>query len=121
MHLSDPPQKMPRLSAPFANSHYIPPDPCFPGILIRRHKVTLLVTIWIFISGLYTHAGMYEDAKGAVGEALKLVDTFEAQVAQETSSSSAFSNRGWGGGQSVENLWATAFAAVSHLSPSNWI
>ena len=58
---------------------------------------------------------MFEDAKGAVSEALKLVETFEGDVAQETSSSRSFAERGWGGGKSVEELWADAFSAVSML------
>jgi hypothetical protein len=81
----------------------------------RRQKVSLLVSVWIFISGLYTRAEMFEDAKGAVGEALKLVEAFELEVAQQGSSSKAFADRGWGGGKSVEELWADAYAAVGQL------
>jgi hypothetical protein len=58
---------------------------------------------------------MHEDAAGAVSEALKLVDEFEAEVAQLASNSRSFANRGWGGGKSVEELWADAFSAVGFI------
>jgi hypothetical protein len=57
---------------------------------------------------------MYEDARDAVDEARKLAETFESEVAQEGASSKAFADRGWGGGRSVEELWAHYFAAVSY-------
>ncbi|KAF2262074.1 hypothetical protein CC78DRAFT_326436 [Lojkania enalia] len=104
-----------RLPAPFPSEDYIPPDPRFSVLEERRHKVSVLVAVWIFISGLYSRAGMYEDAEGAVKEALKLVENFEAEVAQLTSSSKAFADRGWGGGKSIEELWADAFAARGEI------
>jgi hypothetical protein len=73
----------------------------------------LLVDIWIFISGLYSRAQMFQDAREAVSEALKLVEAFEVEVAQESSTAKSLSQKGWGGGKSVEELWADAFAAVS--------
>jgi tetratricopeptide (TPR) repeat protein len=112
-HTRQPPKQDVRLATPFPGADYIPPDPHFSQIQIRRHKVTLLVDIWGFICRLYTRAGMFDDAKGAVNEALKLAETFEAEVAQGESSSKAFADRGWGGGRSVEKLWADAFTAVS--------
>jgi tetratricopeptide (TPR) repeat protein len=115
-HPHQPPKQDARLPAPLPGESYIPPDPRFSLIQTRRQKVSLLVDIWIFISGLYVRAAMFEDAKGAVSEALKLAQTFEGEVAQESSSSKAFADRGWGGGRSVEQLWADAFAAVSRAS-----
>ncbi|KAF2176791.1 filamentation protein-like protein [Zopfia rhizophila CBS 207.26] len=114
-HLRQPPKQDVRLPTPFPNPDYISPDPRFSKIQERRHKVSLLVSIWIFISGLYTRAEMYEDAQGAVNEALTLVESFEVEVAQESSSSKAFADRGFGGGKSVEELWADAFAARGEL------
>ncbi|KAF2736928.1 filamentation protein-like protein [Polyplosphaeria fusca] len=114
-HSTQPPKQDVRLPAPFPDAGYIPPDPRFSLIQGRRQKVTILIGIWIFISGLYTRAGMFEDAQGAVTEALKLVESFESEIAQETSSSKAFADRGWGGGKSVEELWADAFSAQGVL------
>jgi hypothetical protein len=93
-------------------------DPYFSKIQERRQKVSLLVSIWIFISGLYTRAQMFQDSRDAVGEALKLVETFEAKVSIESSTAKALADKGWGGGKSVEELWADAFAAVS--TPLAW-
>ena len=112
-HSQQPPKQDLRLATPFPGQSYIPPDPYFSKIQDRRQKVTLLVSIWIFISGLYSRADMHEDAKDAVKEAFKLTKTFESEVALESSTSKTFADRGWGGGKSVEELWADVFAAVS--------
>ncbi|KAF2866529.1 filamentation protein-like protein [Massariosphaeria phaeospora] len=104
-----------RLPTPLPGTGHVPIDPHFTELQERRQKVTLLVKIWIFASGLYTRANMYEDAREAVSEALKLVTSFETDVAQESSTSKALADRGWGGGKSVEELWADAFAARGAL------
>ncbi|KAF2012514.1 hypothetical protein BU24DRAFT_374080 [Aaosphaeria arxii CBS 175.79] len=114
-HAKQPPKQDARLPVPFPGADYIPPSPRFSKLQSRRHRVTLLVDIWIFISDLYLKADMLEDSKGAVNEAFKLVESFEAEVAQEGSSSKAFADRGWGGGKSVEELWADSFAARGQL------
>lgn len=112
-HTNQPPKQDVRLPAPVPNADYVPSDPRFSRLQERRHKVTLLVDIWIFISGLYSRAQMFQDAREAVSEALKLVEAFEVEVAQESSTAKSLSQKGWGGGKSVEELWADAFAAVS--------
>ena len=117
-HTQQPPKQDIRLPTPFPNPYYIPPDPRFSKVQSRRQKVSLLVSIWIFISGLYSRADMLDDAKDAVKEAFKLVETFESEVAQESSTSKAFADKGWGGGKSVEELWADVYAAVSQLLTS---
>jgi hypothetical protein len=77
-----------------------------------------LVNIWIFISGLYAKAHMFQDAREAVAEALKLVEAFEAEVSLESSTAKALAEKGWGGGKSVEELWADVYAAVSSFFTS---
>lgn len=79
----------------------------------RRHKVTLLVEIWTFIAGLYTRGGLFDDAKGAIDEAADLVRTLENDVAAISSSAKAFTEKGWGGGKPVEELWGDVWAQVS--------
>lgn len=115
-HTSQPPKQDTRLPAPFPSAGYIPPEPHFSKIQERRQQISLLASIWLFICGLYTRSDMREDANDAVNEAQKLVETFEAEVAQESSTSKAFAERGWGGGKSVEELWADVYAAVSDSS-----
>lgn len=55
---------------------------------------------------------MFNDANEAVAEALKLVEKFEAELSHEHFTARALAQKGWGGGKSVEELWADAFAAV---------
>ncbi|CAI6333476.1 unnamed protein product [Periconia digitata] len=104
-----------RLPMPFWNAEHILSDPYFSRIQSRRQKITLLVSIWIFISGLYSRAGMLGEAQDATKEAFKLVETFESEVAQESSTSKAFAEQGWGGGKSVEELWGDVYAARGQL------
>ena len=112
-HEHQPPRQDTRLPVPFPDTNYIPPDPRFSKLQDRRHKVSLLVDIWIFTSGLYARAQAFEDAREAVTEALKLVETFENELALEFSTAKALADKGWGGGKSVEELWADAYTAVS--------
>lgn len=112
-----PPRQDVRLPGPFPSADYVPSDPRFSKIQERRQKVSLLCDIWLFISGLYTRALMFQDAREAVAEAMKLVEAFEAEVSQESSTAKSLAEKGWGGGKSVEELWADAFSAVSF--PSN--
>ncbi|KAF2446500.1 hypothetical protein P171DRAFT_430644 [Karstenula rhodostoma CBS 690.94] len=114
-HTGQPPKQDTRLPAPFPNPGYIPPEPHFSKIQERRQKVSLLASIWLFICGLYTRAEMHEDANDAVNETQKLVESFEAEVAQESSSSKAFAERGWGGGKSVEELWGDVYATRGEI------
>ncbi|KAF1831220.1 hypothetical protein BDW02DRAFT_572268 [Decorospora gaudefroyi] len=104
-----------RLPSRIPHADHISQDPYFSKIQERRQKVSLLVSIWIFISGLYTRAQMFRDAREAVTEALKLVETFEAEVLLESSTAKALADKGWGSGKSVEELWADALAARGEL------
>jgi tetratricopeptide (TPR) repeat protein len=109
-----PPKQDTRLPSRLPHADCIPADPHFSKIQERRQKVSLLVSIWIFISGLYARAHMFQDAREAVAEALKLVEAFEVEVSLESPSAKALADKGWGGGKCVEELWADVFAAVSH-------
>jgi tetratricopeptide (TPR) repeat protein len=112
-HEHQPPRQDTRLPAPLPDTNYIPPDPHFSKLQDRRQKVSLLVDIWIFTAGLYTRAQAFEDAREAAAEALKLVETFENELSLEFSTAKALGEKGWGGGKSVEELWADAYNAVS--------
>ncbi|KAJ4984007.1 filamentation protein [Stagonosporopsis vannaccii] len=114
-HEHQPPRQDTRLPAPLPDVNYIPPDPRFSKLQERRQKVSLLVEIWIFTSGLYTRAQAFEDAREAVAEALKLVETFENELTLEFSTAKALADKGWGGGKSVEELWADAYTARGEL------
>ncbi|KAH6622189.1 filamentation protein-like protein [Boeremia exigua] len=105
----------PRQDTRLPDVNYIPPDPYFSKLQDRRQKVSLLVEIWIFTSKLYTNAQAFEDGKEAVAEALKLVETFENELTLEFSTAKALADKSWGGGKSVEELWADAYTARGEL------
>lgn len=111
-----PPRQDVRLPAPFPTPSdtvdYVALEPRLPTMQERRLKISLLVQVWLFTSGLYTRAAMYEDAKGATNEASKLVQAFESEVSREDPSVRGFATRGWGGGKSVEALWGDVWAEV---------
>jgi len=96
---------------------YIPPsiNPRLPRSELQRHALSLLLKLWIFISGLYRRAKMYDDAQGAIDEAFKHVKSIESSVAAQVSSARAFDTPGWGGVKSVEELWADAYAERGNL------
>lgn len=118
-HARQPPRQDTRLPTPLPLAGYSSPDPRFPSAQERRHKISLLIKVWLFIAGLYTRAAMFNDASGAVDEAFKLADGFELELAHESSSSRAFADKGWGGGQSVEQLWADVWTQVCTSFPVN--
>jgi cargo-transport protein YPP1 len=88
------------------------PEPKFTSLQERRRRTSLLVDVWLFISGLYRRADYYEDAKGAVDEAQLLVEGLENNIMQVEATSKALETREWGDGKSVEELWADVLAEV---------
>lgn len=111
-HDDQPPQQDVRLPTPLPASTSAPAT-SFSGIQQQRHKVGLLVKVWLFIAELYIRAESLDDASGAIQEAHKLVESFELQVAAADSSARAFYFKGWGGGKSVDELWADVLSSVS--------
>lgn len=111
-HEEQPPRQDTRLPAPHPASSSTP-VPSFSPALMQRHKVSVLVNVWLFIAELYIRADSLDDASGAIEEAHKLVESFEAEVAAEDSSAKSFYDKGWGGGKSVDELWADVWSLVS--------
>ena len=111
-HDSQPPQQDIRLPTPHPSSTAALAT-SFSGIQQQRHKVGLLVKVWLFIAELYIRAESLDDASGAIQEAHKLVESFELQVAASDSSARAFYFKGWGGGKSVDEMWADVLSSVS--------
>jgi tetratricopeptide (TPR) repeat protein len=111
-HDNQPPQQDVRLPTSHPASATAPAT-SFSGIQQQRHKVGLLVKVWLFIAELYIRAESLDDASGAIQEAHKLVESFELQVAAADSSARAFYSKGWGGGKSVDEMWADVLSSVS--------
>ncbi|KAF2086950.1 filamentation protein-like protein [Saccharata proteae CBS 121410] len=115
-HPEQPPRQDIRLPAPFPRVNYTPPEPRFPAVQERRHTISLLIDVWLFIAGLYVRADMHQEATAALDEANSLTEMLEMEVSQEASNAKAFAQKGWGGSRSIEELWASVHAARGELA-----
>lgn len=86
----------------------------------KRRRGAILMKIWLMIAGFYRKAGMFDDAKGAVAEAQKIVQGMEAALGKDpgvgdetTSRSTSLRDPGWAGKKSIEELWADVWCEVS--------
>lgn len=84
----------------------------FPKDQERRRRTAILVKLWLLISGFYRRASMYDDARGAIEEAQKLVHSIEQEASKDTSGNASTSQSGWAGGKSIGALWGDVFAEV---------
>lgn len=83
------------------------PHPHFHKLAEYKATTTLLIKIWLFTARLYTAGSNHNDALLAIEEANKLAAAIESAIASEHGPSiKRFQEVGWGGGKSVENLWA---------------
>lgn len=111
-HSDQPPSQDLRLPAPHPTSASAAPRPRYPSARQKRHTASLLIEVWLHIAGQYTRSELFEDAEGAIDEAYKLVEELQQVVAREDCSAKAFDEKGWGGGRSVNRLWADVWAEV---------
>ncbi|KAI1766357.1 TPR-like protein [Hypoxylon sp. FL1150] len=99
-----------------------PPSPLpmvqFPKDQVKRQRQTVLVRVWLMIAAFYRRAKMHSDAKGAIDEAEKLVDSLEGDVAKDASGSVTLRDPGWGGKKSVEELWGDVQSERGYLAVS---
>lgn len=94
----------------------VPPlPPLFPLPLQKRHALTLLTKVWLFITSLYRRANMSSDAQGALSQAITHVTAIEYAVANSQSSAENFSAPAWGGLKSIGELWADVLAEKGRL------
>lgn len=116
-HKDQPPRQDVRLPAPHPASHSNSASQTrinISGLQERRHRISLLVEVWLFIAGLYLRAEQFDDCGEAVEAARRLVEGLEEEVASDWGSSArGFSEKGWGLGRSVDGLWGDVWAAVS--------
>jgi hypothetical protein len=82
----------------------------------RRRRIEILVRVWLLVAGFYRRAEMFEDAKGAIDEAYKLVEGQEMDVSRDTSGNVTIHNGGWGSKKSVEELWGDVWSEVRNTS-----
>lgn len=79
----------------------------------RQHRLSILIEVWLFVAQLYIRAQLHDDAADCIDEACRFVVMFEAERGSEHSSARNFYFKGWGGGKSVDELWADVWSAVS--------
>jgi tetratricopeptide (TPR) repeat protein len=92
------------------------PIPHFPKSAAQKHALTVLVTIWLVIAKLYRRANLFDDSREACDEAAKATQKIESLVASVESSARAFSDAGWGGGKSSDEVWADVFCDRAELA-----
>ncbi|KAI0834945.1 TPR-like protein [Hypoxylon sp. FL0890] len=88
----------------------------FPSDQVKRQRQTVLVRIWLMIAAFYRRAKMHGDAKSAIEEARKLVDSLEGEVTKDSSGSISLRDPGWGGKKSVEELWGDVHSELGYLA-----
>ncbi|KAK0940430.1 hypothetical protein LTR29_008018 [Friedmanniomyces endolithicus] len=92
--------------------------PSMGSLHVRQHRSSILVKVWLFVAALYVRAGFYEDAGGAVEEAQRLVEAFEREKSAQNANALALFQKGWGGGKSVDELWADVWSVKGDLAVS---
>ncbi|KAG7133480.1 hypothetical protein HYQ45_008353 [Verticillium longisporum] len=81
----------------------------------RKQRTILLVKVWLMIAGFYRRAEMYEDCRGAVGEAQKLVQGLDTERSASENAAS-YRNAGWAERKSIDELWGDVWAELGYLS-----
>lgn len=97
---------------PTPHPSFLSPTTRFSKDSERRRRISTLVRVWLLIAGFYRRATMYEDAKGAIEEAHKLVHGLEIDILNDPTGFASFDHPGWGGGKSVAELWGDVFSEV---------
>ncbi|GKT53073.1 filamentation protein [Colletotrichum tofieldiae] len=88
----------------------------FPLDTERRQRAVLLVKVWLMIAGFYRRANLFEDAKGAISEAQKLVGMLEAEVARDPTGSLSMRGNSWAEKKGVDELLGDVWAELGNLS-----
>jgi tetratricopeptide (TPR) repeat protein len=102
--------RLPELPPPLRAAN---PGVRFSFAQAKRHRIGILVRVWLLVAGFYRRAELFEDAKGAIDEAYKLVEAMELDVSQDDSGKVSIADAGWGFCKSVEEQWADVWAEVS--------
>jgi tetratricopeptide (TPR) repeat protein len=80
----------------------------------RRHKVSVLLQTWLFVAEMYVRAEAHDEAQNAIEDAFKLVTALENEhgASDDGSNARKLYQKGWGGGKSIDVLWADAWSTV---------
>jgi hypothetical protein len=102
--------QMPSSLLPFSK-----PATRLPPSESRRHRIGILLRVWLLIAGFYRRAELYDDAKVCIEAASELVEGLEADILHDDTGKLRVDAREWGVGKSVEELWADVYADVGPL------
>lgn len=105
--------RLPSLS-PYSSS--TSPVTRFPPSQQRHRRAAILVRVWLLIAAFYRRAELYEDAKGSIEEAQKLVKGVDMDISNDQAKGLKTAHTGWGGGKSLGALWADVVAEVSSFA-----
>lgn len=86
-----------------------------PKIQQQRRRNAMLIRVWLFVAGLYRRAELFDDGKGAIEEAQKLVQALEIQLTSDPLTN-VVADAQCGAGKDVEELWADVLSEVCDLS-----
>jgi hypothetical protein len=89
------------------------PTSLIPNPVDKNLRSCVLIELWLFVAGMYRRSELDDDADDAIKEAEKLVALMEIDVGRISSSAKSFSNPGWGGAKSVDELWGDIWTEVS--------
>ncbi|ROT36029.1 hypothetical protein SODALDRAFT_316295 [Sodiomyces alkalinus F11] len=82
----------------------------------RKQRVALLIRVWLVVAGFYRRAEMFEDCRGAIAEAQKLVQGLEATEREAETISASSQSPGWAEKKSIDELWGDVWAELGYLS-----
>lgn len=114
-HQDQPPEQDVRLPMVGPGTLSTDPVPRFPKTVSQRQALEILVKIWLMIATLYRRANMFEDSREACDEGAKVAMKIEGMIAGVESSARAFSDVGWGGSKSSDELWADVYCERAEL------
>ncbi|RYC58369.1 hypothetical protein CHU98_g7840 [Xylaria longipes] len=83
---------------------------------IEQRRRTMLVKVWLMIASFYRCSKMYGDARDAIREATKLVDSLQVDISKDISGSVTPRNPGWGGKVCLEELIGDVQAEMGLLA-----
>ncbi|KAG8532223.1 uncharacterized protein KY384_003864 [Bacidia gigantensis] len=92
------------------------PEPHYTPSIQARQARALLCRIWLFMSGVYRRASMYQECQKAINEAREQVKAVEKSIAEnEGMSAETYTSPGYGGYKSCGQLWGDVCAEQGAL------
>ncbi|KAI9892326.1 MAG: hypothetical protein M1814_001526 [Vezdaea aestivalis] len=91
------------------------PSPRFSLAEDNHQRMALLIKVWLLIATLYRRTQLFEDCRGAIHEATKIIEELEQGLLQDPNWSKLLDTPGWGCAKSISELWGDVMAERGHL------